>query len=351
VYAAGAVVTGFSGSACEHAVGDVRAGAGGCGTKLTRALLSRDFRALYHQLLAPHVALASRQAVQQGAAQSFRQLRSIRASLTERYELGELLGQGCMAKVYRAHDRVRNISVALKQLNVSAHAPERASVAALFEREFRTLAQLQHPNVIAVYDYGLPADAGPILWSSWTALAAHYPGWVPYLHNARALFELVRGDFNAALRGFETAIAQTGLDEAGRSKNILAWIHAQTGSVEARVPTEQLTAARDRGRAAVELCRKLEIVSVIDEILRTCALAEAKLGNFEGALVEIKALANDQRALGITGLKLGLTYETCAHRDRQRRRRPVRTLRTPDRARIPPRRGLSARRSLRRADQ
>src|SRR5205085_1731189 len=45
--------------------------------------------------------------------------------------------------------------------SVAAGAPEHARVAALFEREFHTLAQLQHPHVIAVYDYGLTSDAQP----------------------------------------------------------------------------------------------------------------------------------------------------------------------------------------------
>jgi len=79
-------------------------------------------------------------------------------SFGERYELRAVLGQGGMAKVFRVFDRVRKQEVALKQLTVSA---ERSSAAALFEREFRTLAQLRHPNVIAVYDYYVPIDAGP----------------------------------------------------------------------------------------------------------------------------------------------------------------------------------------------
>jgi hypothetical protein len=83
--------------------------------------------------------------------------------LSSRYEVGELLGRGGMACVYRAIDRTSLRAVALKQLVVDADAPARAraNVAALFEREFHTLMQLRHPHVIDVYDYGVAADGSP----------------------------------------------------------------------------------------------------------------------------------------------------------------------------------------------
>jgi len=143
-------------------------------------------------------------------------------------------------------------------------------------------------------------------------LAARYPGWGPHLINARALFELVRGDFSAAIRGFEASIAQTEPDAAGRSRNLQAWAQAQTGLAEALLLTEQLSAARQRARAALDRCRELEIVSVTDGMLRSWAVAEAKLGRFESALSEMQTLIEQQRELGIAGLKLGLSYEACA---------------------------------------
>src|SRR4051812_11167561 len=79
----------------------------------------------------------------------------------DRYEVVELLGRGGMACVYRVKDRVTGREVALKQLLIERSAPERSVVATLFEREFHTLTQLQHPHVIAVYDYGLVADDTP----------------------------------------------------------------------------------------------------------------------------------------------------------------------------------------------
>jgi hypothetical protein len=80
--------------------------------------------------------------------------------IAERYEVLELLGRGGMACVYRAKDLASGRVVALKQL-LTERSADRVALAALLEREFHTLAQLRHPHVIAVYDYGLPADHNP----------------------------------------------------------------------------------------------------------------------------------------------------------------------------------------------
>ncbi|MGC8874711.1 MAG: Stk1 family PASTA domain-containing Ser/Thr kinase [Chloroflexia bacterium] len=69
-----------------------------------------------------------------------------------RYELEQLLGQGGMAQVYRARDRVLGRSVAVKVLR-----PEYAndvSFVARFQREARAAANLVHPNIVSVYDVG-----------------------------------------------------------------------------------------------------------------------------------------------------------------------------------------------------
>jgi hypothetical protein len=70
----------------------------------------------------------------------------------ERYRVQGLLGRGGMAAVYRVVDGERE--VALKQLQLPEQARNREAIERLFEQEFRTLAQLDHPRVIRVYDYG-----------------------------------------------------------------------------------------------------------------------------------------------------------------------------------------------------
>jgi serine/threonine-protein kinase len=67
-----------------------------------------------------------------------------------RYRVIEELGRGGTAVVYRVHDVGTGRELALKQWLVE-------NAAALFEREYYALAQLTHPRVIAVYDYGLDA--------------------------------------------------------------------------------------------------------------------------------------------------------------------------------------------------
>ncbi|MDH5673208.1 MAG: protein kinase [Myxococcales bacterium] len=76
-----------------------------------------------------------------------------------RYILLEEIGAGGMAKVYAAHDCARDRRVALKRLSPrgdSAAHIERCKE--LFEREFRTLAELSHPRIVEAYEYGFDGD-------------------------------------------------------------------------------------------------------------------------------------------------------------------------------------------------
>jgi len=66
-----------------------------------------------------------------------------------RYTLLERLGAGAMGVVFRAEDRELGRDVALKQL----HRPDEALTDRLV-REARSMAQVNHPNVVAVYDVG-----------------------------------------------------------------------------------------------------------------------------------------------------------------------------------------------------
>lgn len=61
-----------------------------------------------------------------------------------------------MAVVHRAWDRVAKRTVALKIL--SSRYAKADGVIELFEREFHTLKNLAHPNVVEVYDYGIASS-------------------------------------------------------------------------------------------------------------------------------------------------------------------------------------------------
>jgi eukaryotic-like serine/threonine-protein kinase len=70
----------------------------------------------------------------------------------DRYVLLDLIGQGGMGRVYLARDTRLNREVALKILS-----PERVSnprAIARFQREARVGAQLQHENLVRIYDFG-----------------------------------------------------------------------------------------------------------------------------------------------------------------------------------------------------
>ncbi|HLY27892.1 MAG TPA: serine/threonine-protein kinase, partial [Aggregatilineales bacterium] len=68
------------------------------------------------------------------------------------YELGDFLGRGGMATVYRAYQRNMNRQVAIK-LIATALAEDETFIAR-FEHEVKIAAQLEHPHILPVYDFG-----------------------------------------------------------------------------------------------------------------------------------------------------------------------------------------------------
>ncbi|MEZ4286641.1 MAG: protein kinase [Polyangiales bacterium] len=72
----------------------------------------------------------------------------------ERYELLEEIGHGGMAIVYRARDTKLNRLVALKILHPHLQRTEEATQR--FTREAQSVARLQHPRILEVYDYSGP---------------------------------------------------------------------------------------------------------------------------------------------------------------------------------------------------
>jgi serine/threonine-protein kinase len=73
-----------------------------------------------------------------------------------RYEVIERVGSGGMAEVYRARDDLLGRDVAVKVLS-ERYARDRSFVER-FRREAQSAANLNHPNIVSLYDYG--ADNG-----------------------------------------------------------------------------------------------------------------------------------------------------------------------------------------------
>jgi len=69
-----------------------------------------------------------------------------------RYELEEVVGHGGMSTVYKAHDSLLERNVALKVLHQQYNEDE--DFVERFKREARSVAQLQHPNIVTVIDRG-----------------------------------------------------------------------------------------------------------------------------------------------------------------------------------------------------
>jgi hypothetical protein len=75
-----------------------------------------------------------------------------------RYELGERIGSGGMARVVRAVDRRLERTVAVKLL--AEHLADDPQFVQRFEREAKSAARLVHPNIVQVFDYGFDPDKG-----------------------------------------------------------------------------------------------------------------------------------------------------------------------------------------------
>ena len=78
-------------------------------------------------------------------------LEQLRAALGDRYEVDRLVGEGGMATVYLATDLRHGRKVAIKTLRAELAASIGAD---RFLREIRLAANLQHPNVLGLYDSG-----------------------------------------------------------------------------------------------------------------------------------------------------------------------------------------------------
>src|SRR5512137_2089218 len=72
------------------------------------------------------------------------------------YKILAPLGAGGMGEVYRAHDSRLGRDVAIKVL--PSHLAATPEVRARFEREARTISQLNHPHICTLHDVGYQDD-------------------------------------------------------------------------------------------------------------------------------------------------------------------------------------------------
>jgi serine/threonine protein kinase len=99
------------------------------------------------------------------------EVHSLTARGDGRFGVGRKLGVGGMGVVYEARDTERGTLVALKTLR-------QASPAAIsrFKREFRSLANVIHPNLVALYE--LVADGEELFFTMELVRGVHFDRWV-----------------------------------------------------------------------------------------------------------------------------------------------------------------------------
>ena len=73
-------------------------------------------------------------------------------TLSSRYEIWEILGEGGTGTVHKAHDILLGRDVAIKILR--PHDPASDLPSRRFFREAQALARLNHPNILTLYDHG-----------------------------------------------------------------------------------------------------------------------------------------------------------------------------------------------------
>ncbi len=148
---------------------------------------------------------------------------SVDRVLEQRYRILETSGTGGSSQVYLAHDAVLGREVAIKLLDPRAAAD--TSLRRLFVKEARALAQLTHPNIVAVHDVG-EVDGLPFIVMehiTGRSLKEHiqHEGPLPVAEAVRLAIQVATGLDFAHSRGIIHADLKPSnvlLDEDGRPK-------------------------------------------------------------------------------------------------------------------------------------
>ena len=82
------------------------------------------------------------------------------------YRIVEKLGSGGMGEIFAAEDTKLGRKVALKVLPPEMASPERRE---RFEREAKSVAALNHPNIVQVFSSKKPTASTSSSWSSCAA--------------------------------------------------------------------------------------------------------------------------------------------------------------------------------------
>jgi tetratricopeptide (TPR) repeat protein len=143
-------------------------------------------------------------------------------------------------------------------------------------------------------------------------LAARFAGWTGYRHLAEGYFEQARGQLEAAALAFERGIAASEPDPEDPTRCSGAWPRLEAAYLEVLVSLERVAEAKTRGDRVLARCEQLGIDAAASATRRAVGLAQAKLGDYHGAVERIEGVIATLKALDIRGLELGVTYEARA---------------------------------------
>jgi eukaryotic-like serine/threonine-protein kinase len=189
--------------------------------------------------------------------------------LSGRYELSHLVARGGMAEVYRAHDQLLDRPVALKvlfpELSVDRSFVER------FRREAQAAANLSHPNIVPVFDWGedsgtyfivmefvdgralssILRTAGPLHPDRAAEIAADVAGALSYAHRHGVVHRDVKpgnllrareGDVKLADFGIAKATEQSSITQVGSVLGTAAYLAPEQARGEEAGPRADLYA-------------------------------------------------------------------------------------------------------------
>lgn len=120
----------------------------------------------------------------------------------DRYELGEEIGAGASARVCRAFDPDLRRPVAVKIMH--AHLRGSGTVAERFRREAQSVAALEHPNIVRIYDVA-PAASDEIYFVAELMEGGTVAAWLEAEPGHRLPHEVALAAALQVLRGLEAA--------------------------------------------------------------------------------------------------------------------------------------------------
>jgi len=175
-------------------------------------------------------------------------------------------------------------------------------------------------NEAEVYALGGDLSAVKQVLARLEAMSQRHPGWLPSYHSARAEYERLRGDLQAASDACDESLSllEPLMDAEG---GVSEWYSSAAGKLAVLVDLGLHEAAREYGkqvlaRAGTWLKTEVDGVHVADirvhGILRALALAEASLGQHAQALARLEPAIASRLRLGSSGVYLGILYEAQA---------------------------------------